>query len=154
MRAGKTLLQGDLAVMEILESGLVADADHRGVGEFGVEALTDVSLCVFPCKRVWDLFVQMPSLAFEAAWLGSREESMIDENLTSVGQSNAGERIAALVITLYRRPRRSIWSAMTVSSFRCRSSISPTRSACRWSIPARPGRACGGPDFSRRRAGG
>ncbi|MGH6782722.1 MAG: Crp/Fnr family transcriptional regulator, partial [Sphingomonadaceae bacterium] len=41
--------------------------------------------------------------SYEIAWLGSREESLIDENLTSVGQRNAGERIAALVISLYRR---------------------------------------------------
>ncbi len=45
----------------------------------------------------------MPGLAYEIAWLGSREESLIDQNLTSVGQRNAGERIAALVIALYRR---------------------------------------------------
>ena len=58
---------------------------------------------MFPRRKVWDLFVRMPSLAYELAWLGSREESLIDENLTSVGQRNAAERIAALLISLYRR---------------------------------------------------
>lgn len=88
------LLPGDLVG---LQASLLSAAQH------GIEALTEVELCVFPRRRVWDLFVQMPSLSYEIAWLGSREESLIDQNLTSVGQRNAGERIAALVISLYRR---------------------------------------------------
>jgi CRP-like cAMP-binding protein len=80
-----------------LQASLLSAAQH------GIEALTDVELCVFPRKRVWDLFVRMPSLSYEIAWLGSREESLIDENLTSVGQRSASERIAAMVISLYRR---------------------------------------------------
>ena len=88
------LLPGDLVG---LQASLLSAAQH------GIEALTDVELCVFPRKRVWDLFVRMPSLSYEIAWLGSREESLIDENLTSVGQRSASERIAAMVISLYRR---------------------------------------------------
>ncbi len=88
------LLPGDLVG---LQASLLAAAQH------GIEALTDVELCVFPRKRIWDLFERMPRLAYEAAWLGSREESLIDENLTSVGQRNASERILALVVSLYRR---------------------------------------------------
>jgi CRP-like cAMP-binding protein len=88
------LLPGDLVG---LQASLLSAAQH------GIEALTDVELCVFPRRKVWHLFERMPSLAYEVAWLGSREESLIDENLTSVGQRNAGERIAALVISLHRR---------------------------------------------------
>jgi len=88
------LLPGDLVG---LQASLLNAAQH------GIESLTEVELCVFSRKRVWDLFVKMPSIAYELAWLGSREESMLDENLTSVGQRNAGERIAALMISLYRR---------------------------------------------------
>lgn len=88
------LLPGDLVG---LQASLLAAAEH------GVEALTEVELCVFPRKRVWDLFMRMPNLAYELAWLGSREEAIVDDNLTSVGQRTASERIAALVITLYRR---------------------------------------------------
>lgn len=88
------LLPGDLVG---LQASLLSASAH------GIEALTDVELCTFPRKRIWDLFVKMPALAYEVAWLGSREESLIDENLTSVGQRNAQERIAALVISLYRR---------------------------------------------------
>lgn len=88
------LLPGDLVG---LQASLLSAAEH------GIEALTEVELCVFPRKRIWDLFVKMPTLAYELAWLGSREECLIDDNLTSVGQRSASERIAALIISLYRR---------------------------------------------------
>jgi len=72
---------------------------------FGIEALTDVQLCVLPRKRVWALFGKMPALAFDVAWLGARSESFVDENLTSVGRRTAAERVAALIVTLYKRAR-------------------------------------------------
>jgi CRP-like cAMP-binding protein len=69
----------------------------------GIEALTDVELCVLPRRKVWDLFGATPSLAFDVAWLGSREESIVDENLTTAGRRNAEERVAALSVALYKR---------------------------------------------------
>jgi CRP-like cAMP-binding protein len=72
---------------------------------FGIEALTDVQLCVLPRKRLWTLFGKMPDLAFDVAWLGSRSESFVDENLTSVGRRTATERVAALIVTLYKRAK-------------------------------------------------
>ncbi|WP_306227833.1 Crp/Fnr family transcriptional regulator [Bosea beijingensis] len=88
------LLPGDLVG---LQASLLAAAEH------GIEALTDAELCVFPRKRLWDLFERMPTLAYEISWLGSREECMVDDNLTSVGQRNAAERLAALIISLHHR---------------------------------------------------
>jgi CRP-like cAMP-binding protein len=72
---------------------------------FGIDALTDVQLCVLPRKKIWGLFGRMPGLAFDVAWLGARSESFVDENLTSVGRRTAAERIAALIITLYKRAK-------------------------------------------------
>jgi CRP-like cAMP-binding protein len=72
---------------------------------YGIEALTDVQLCVLPRKKIWALFGQMPGLAFDVAWLGSRSESFVDENLTSVGRRTAAERVAALIVTLYKRAK-------------------------------------------------
>jgi CRP-like cAMP-binding protein len=72
---------------------------------FGIEALTDVELCVLPRKKLWGLFGKMPGLAFDVAWLGSRSESFVDENLTSVGRRTAAERVAALIVTLYKRAK-------------------------------------------------
>lgn len=72
-------------------------ADHS------VEALTDIELCVFPRKRIWNMFQDMPELAFQLSWLGAREEGMVDDNLTAVGQLSAAERVASLLIGLYKR---------------------------------------------------
>ena len=88
------LLPGDLVGLQ----AAMFDAAHHGI-----EALTDVELCLLPRHKVWSLFGQMPELAFDLTWLGAREESYVDENLLSAGQRSAAERIAALIVTLYKR---------------------------------------------------
>ncbi len=88
------ILPGDLVG---LQASLLTAAEHS------VEALTDVELCVFARKRTWTLFERMPQLAYELSWLGAREESIVDEALMSVGQRTARERMAALIMSLYRR---------------------------------------------------
>jgi CRP-like cAMP-binding protein len=90
------LLPGDLLG---LQAAMFEAAQH------GIEALTDVELCLLPRRKVWALFGQMPDLAFDVAWLGAREEGLVDENLTSVGRRTALERTAALIIALYKRAR-------------------------------------------------
>ncbi len=88
------LLPGDLVG---LQASLLEAAEHS------IEALTDVELCVFSRGRTWQVFERMPQLAYELSWLGAREESIVDEGMTSVGQRSARERIAALIMSLYRR---------------------------------------------------
>jgi CRP-like cAMP-binding protein len=88
------LLPGDLLG---LQAAMFEAAQH------GIEALTDVELCLLPRHKVWELFGQMPGLAFDLTWLGAREESHVDENLLSAGQRSAAERIAALIVILYKR---------------------------------------------------
>jgi CRP-like cAMP-binding protein len=60
---------------------------------------------LLPRRKVWGLFGEMPGLAFDVAWLGSREESYVDENLTSAGRRTASERTAALILMLYKRAK-------------------------------------------------
>jgi CRP-like cAMP-binding protein len=88
------LLPGDLLG---LQAAMFDAASHA------VEALTDVQLCKLPRRGIWALFGEMPGLAFDVTWLGAREEGFVDENLTSVGRRTAAERVAALIITLYKR---------------------------------------------------
>ena len=90
------LLPGDLVG---LQAAMFDAALH------GIEALTEVQLCVLPRRKVWALFGQLPGLAFDVTWLGAREEGFVDENLTSVGRRNAAERVAALIVTLYKRAK-------------------------------------------------
>jgi CRP-like cAMP-binding protein len=88
------LLPGDLIGLQ----AAMFEATHHGI-----EALTDVELCLLPRRKVWELFSQVPELAFDVTWLGAREEYHVDENLLSAGRRSAAERIAALIVALYKR---------------------------------------------------
>jgi CRP-like cAMP-binding protein len=101
----KTLPDGRRQILNFLLPGdlLGLQAAMFETAQHGIEALTEVELCLLPRRKVWALFGQMPELAFDVAWLGSREEGYIDENLTSVGRRSAAERTAALIIMLYKR---------------------------------------------------
>jgi CRP-like cAMP-binding protein len=101
----KTLPDGRRQILNFLLPGdlLGLQASMFDAAMHGIEALTEVQLCVLPRRKVWALFGDMPGLAFDVTWLGSREESIVDENLTSVGRRTAAERVAALIISLYKR---------------------------------------------------
>jgi CRP-like cAMP-binding protein len=101
----KTLPDGRRQILNFLLPGdlLGLQAAMFDAAQHGIEALTDVELCLLPRHKVWHLFGQMPDLAFDVAWLGAREESRVDENLLSAGRRSAAERIAALILILYRR---------------------------------------------------
>lgn len=87
-------LPGDLIG---LQSAIMEEMQHS------VETLTDCVFCLFPRDRLWDLFKNHPTLAFDVTWLTSREEDLIGEHLTSVGRRHAIERVAFLLLHLYRR---------------------------------------------------
>lgn len=72
----------------------------------GVEAVTDISLCVFPRDGLWDLFRQYPSLGYDVTWMSARGEGFVDDNLLTNGRRNATERVAMLLMHLYRRVQR------------------------------------------------
>src|SRR3984957_16945514 len=103
----KTLPDGRRQILSFLLPGdlLGLQAAMFDAALYGIEALTEAQLCVLPRRKVWALFGQMPDLAFDVAWLGSRSESFVDENLTSVGRRSASERVAALIVTLYKRAK-------------------------------------------------
>ncbi len=103
----KTLSDGRRQILNFLLPGdlLGLQAAMFEVAQYGIETLTEVQLCELPRRKVWELFEQMPGLAFDVTWLGSREESYVDENLTSAGRRSAIERTAALILVLYKRAR-------------------------------------------------
>jgi CRP/FNR family transcriptional regulator, anaerobic regulatory protein len=71
--------------------------------QHSVETLTTALLCVFPRDKLWTLYTQYPSLAFDLTWLASREEQLLDEHLLSVGRRTALERVAFVLLHLYLR---------------------------------------------------
>lgn len=78
--------------------GSVSDEMHHSV-----EALTDMLLCIFPRERLWELFRNHPTLAYDVTWLAAREEQMLDEHLVTVGRRNSLERVAYLLLHLFVR---------------------------------------------------
>lgn len=101
----RTLSDGRRQIFNFLLPGdFIGLQDQLGqASPHGVEALTQVQACVFPLKRLWDLYSQHPSLGFDVTWLCAHEELIVDENLLTVGRRSAYERIAMLLVHLYKR---------------------------------------------------
>ena len=72
-----------------------------------VEALTDAALCILPRAKIWPLYKNFEGLAFDVTWLAAREEAMLTEYLATVGQRNSMERVAFVLLDLFRRAQRS-----------------------------------------------
>jgi len=73
--------------------------------EHSIEALTPLTLCVFPRNRLYELYSQSPSLAFDITWLAAREEQMLEEHMVSIGRRSALERVAYVLLHLYMRAK-------------------------------------------------
>jgi CRP/FNR family transcriptional regulator len=104
----KTLSDGRRQILSFLLPGdFIGLQDEFAEGQtHGVEAVTDATLCAFPRNRLWPLFHAQPKLGYDITWLAAREEKMVDDNLVTAGRRNAGERVAMLLMHLYRRAER------------------------------------------------
>lgn len=74
-----------------------------GEMEHSVEALSDVTLCVFERDRLMELFTKHPEMGYDLTWIAAREERILDEHLLSIGRRTALERTAYLLSFLYSR---------------------------------------------------
>ena len=101
----KTLSDGRRQILNFLLPGDFIGVQQKMTDALahGVEALSDVRLCTFRRDALWELHRQAPSLGFDVTWLAAHEESLVDEHLLSVGRRSAEERIAALLILLFKR---------------------------------------------------
>jgi CRP-like cAMP-binding protein len=101
----KTLLDGRRQILQILLPGDFIGLQQKmsDAAAHGVQTLTPVRVCRFRRDAVWQLHQALPSLGFDVTWLAAHENSMLDENLLSVGQRSALERMAALLLTLHHR---------------------------------------------------
>ena len=61
-----------------LQGALMREMEHS------VEALTPLTLCVFPRSKLWDLYSRFPSLAFDITWLAAREEQSVMQLMDTV----------------------------------------------------------------------
>ena len=101
----KTLSDGRRQILNFLLPGDFIGVQQKmaDASAHGVQALTDVMLCVFQRDALWELHRSAPQLGFSVTWLTAHEESVVDDALLSVGRRSAEERIATLLILLYKR---------------------------------------------------
>lgn len=90
------VLPGDLIG---LQGSLMGEMQHS------VEALSQVTLCVFERDRLWSLFEKHASLGYDVTWMAAGQERILDENLLSVGRRSALERAAYLIAFLHHRAK-------------------------------------------------
>ena len=80
-----------------LQSSMFDEMQHS------VEALDQMVLCVFPRDKLWSLYSNHPSLGYDLTWLASRSERLLDENLLTIGRRSALERMAYVLLDLFKR---------------------------------------------------
>lgn len=104
----KTLSDGRRQILNFLLPGdfIGLQQEFAGGVMHGIEAVTDVHLCVFARSGLWDLYRSHPSLGYDVTWLSACEEAYVDGNLLTAGRRNATERVAMLLMHLYRRLQR------------------------------------------------
>jgi CRP-like cAMP-binding protein len=101
----KTLSDGRRQILSFLLPGDFIGVQQKmgDAAAHGVETLTEALFCVFQRDALWELHRQSPVMGFNVTWLTAHEESMVDDTLLSVGRRSAEERIASLLILLFKR---------------------------------------------------
>ena len=101
----KTLSDGRRQILNFLLPGDFVGLQEKmaDVSPHGVGAITAVSLCRFSRSGLWELYRSHPGLGYDVTWIAANQKAVIDENLLSVGRRNATERVATLLVQLYKR---------------------------------------------------
>ncbi len=101
----KSLSDGRRQILSFLMAGDFIGVQQKmgDAAAHGVDALTDAVFCVFQRDALWAIHRQSPSMGFNVTWLTAHEESLVDDTLLSVGRRSAEERIARLLILLFKR---------------------------------------------------
>ena len=101
----KTLRDGRRQILSFLLPGDFIGVQQKmgDAAAHGVDTLTDAVFCVFQRDSLWELHRRSPSMGFNITWLTAHEESLVDDTLLSVGRRSAEERIATLLILLFKR---------------------------------------------------
>lgn len=101
----KSLSDGRRQILNFLLPGDFIGVQQKMVeaAAHGVTVLTDARACVFPRDALWEMHRRAATLSFNVTWLTAHEESIVDDNLLSVGRRSAEERVATLLILLFKR---------------------------------------------------
>ena len=82
-----------------LQAGLMGEMKHS------VESRTRMVLCVFDRSRLWEVFRGSPQRAYDLTWIAAVEEHFLGETIASLGQRDAGQRIAWALLRIWQRLR-------------------------------------------------
>ena len=101
----KTLRDGRRQILSFLLAGDFIGVQQKmgDASAHGVDTLTNAVFCVFQRDALWELHRRSPTMGFNVTWLTAHEESLVDDTLLSVGRRSAEERIATLLILLFKR---------------------------------------------------
>jgi hypothetical protein len=76
-----------------------------GEMKHSVESRTRMVLCVFDRSRLWEVFRGSPQRAYDLTWIAAVEEHFLGETIASLGQRDAGQRIAWALLRIWQRLR-------------------------------------------------
>ena len=99
------LEDGRRQVLRILMPGAIVGHQAAGLKTMthGTEALTNASLCVLPAASLSELRLHHPGLNERYLWMIERDGQLTADQLTSIGQRDARERVAAMLLELVIR---------------------------------------------------
>ncbi len=102
-----TLENGRRQVINFLFPGDFTGLQASLMGEMkhSVEATTPMTLCVFKRENIWQLFRNHPSRAYDLTWIAAVEEHFLGETIATLGQRDAGQRIAWALVRIHERLR-------------------------------------------------
>ncbi len=80
-----------------LQGGLMQE------GAYTVQAASPMTLCVFPRARLWELFRDQPERAYDLTWIAAVEQHFLGETIATLGQRDAGGRLAWALFRIWRR---------------------------------------------------
>jgi CRP-like cAMP-binding protein len=103
----KDLANGRRQVIDFLLPGSLLGWQGTAfrVADHGIVALTDVIASWFSPQRLVDVARHSPTLGMVFNWLVLCEHAVVAERVTSLGQRSARERLAHLLLELWRRLR-------------------------------------------------
>lgn len=101
----KTLSDGRRQILSFLLAGDFIGVQQKmgDASAHGVMTITDARFCIFNRNSLWEMHRRSPAMGFNVTWLTAHEESLVDDTLLSVGRRSAEERIATLLIQLFKR---------------------------------------------------
>lgn len=80
-----------------LQAGIMGEMKHS------VTATMAMTLCAFDRTRLWDMFRDHASRAYDLTWISAVEEHFLGETIATLGQRDATERMAWAFLRIWRR---------------------------------------------------